>query len=113
MLRRFEATTGMERAVRLTAVLRRGGTQQADALAALSRRLGAEFGSALRDPKLYKRQGDTSDIAQFGAGLRALSAVDAAPIVASVARPLLERAEARGVPRRVRNAVREALGVKH
>jgi hypothetical protein len=113
MLRRFEVTTGMERAVQLLGALPRRGAEQAEGLAAVARRLTNEFESALVEPKLYKRKGDGSELELFGAGLRSLSADDAAPIVEAVARPLLARADARSVPRRVRNAVREALGMRN
>lgn len=112
MSRRFEATTGMERAVGLVAALPRGGVDQAEGLAAVAHRLAAEFDDALEDSRLYKRLDAASELELFGAALRGLPKGDATPLLEAVARPLLARAEGRGIPRRVRNAVREALGVR-
>ena len=81
-----------------------------DSLTALSRRLHAELALAMEDPKLYARLDDGSDLSELARVRPSLPAATRADVESRLARPLMQHAEAKGTPRKVRRAIREALG---
>jgi hypothetical protein len=104
----WTATVAMPRAVELAASLEAGSAARAGAVAAVAKRLERELARAGDETKLYKKQGERSELALYA---RAVSGVEArADFEAAIDRPLRARADARGTPRRIRKAIREALG---
>ena len=87
-----------------------GSAQLSDALTALSRRLHAELARAMDDPKLYRRLDDGSDLAELARVRPQLPAATRSDVESRLTRPLLQQADARSTPRKVRRAIREALG---
>ena len=112
MLRRYAATTPMERATDLAASLSEGSPDEAEAQRAVLARLFREMDQAVLEPRLYKKAGDDSELTRFGRTYLGLGRERGAGLQASVADPLLRRADAKGMPRRVRAAIHDALGMK-
>ena len=72
----------------------------------------AELGQALGEPKLYRKLEGTSDLAELSRVLPSLPQATRPAIDSRLVRPLLAYADAKGTPRKVRKAIREALGRK-
>jgi hypothetical protein len=74
----------------------------------IAARLEAEHERALADPRLHAREGD-SELERYAAARGGLPNEARELLRREVEQPLLERAAARDVPRRVRRAIQKAL----
>lgn len=110
MLRDWNHAPRFGDSLQVAARLPTGSAGLDEALVSLSRRLMAELERAMNDPRLYNRLDDGSDLAELARVRSTLPAATRADVEARLSRPLMQHAEAKGTPRKVRRAIRQALG---
>ncbi len=110
MRKAWTAETAYDAAIALACRLPAASPARHAALGALGARLMAELDRAMDEPKLYARAGDDSDLARLAVALAALEPASRADVERRIVAPARARGEAKSAPRRVRKAVREALG---